>query len=154
MEAIKLLNSAKVGGKMHKSKKVLLVGKGKDIDAKEAEYLIKHGAAEETVKPSGQPVQNNLKDELSVEEMADLEDLNQLKVDDLKKVCGHFGLEGYKSLNKDDLIALIEEYRGAIDIDEMDEDALRKLAEEEGITLPDDADIETIRKIIATSLGE
>jgi len=153
MEAIKLLNSAKVDGKLRKAKEVLTVGKGKDIDVKDAEFLIKHDAAEETVKPSTSQASPK-GDELSVEEMAELEDLSQLKVDDLKKVCGYFGLEGYKSLNKDDLIALIEEHRGAIDIDKMDEDALRELAEEEGITLPDDADIETIRKIIATSLGE
>ncbi len=153
MEAIKLLNSAKVGGKLRKAKEVLTVGKGKDIDVKDAEFLIEHGAAEETVKPSTSQTASK-SDELSVEEMADLEDLSQLKVDDLKKVCEHLEIEDYKSLNKKELIALIEEHRGAVDIDEMDEDALRDLAEEEGITLPDDADIETIRKIIATSLGE
>lgn len=153
MEAIKLLNSAKVGGKLRKAKEVLTVGKNKDISIEDAEFLIKHGAAEETVKPSASQSSPKV-DELSVQEMADLEDLNQLKVDDLKKVCEHLGLEEYKSMNKKELIALIEEHRGAIDIDEMDEDALRDLAEEEGITLPDNADIETIRKIIATSLGE
>lgn len=153
MDAIKLLNSAKVGGKLRKAKEVLTVGKGKDIDAKDAEFLIEHGAAEETFKPSNaQPSPKS--DELSVEEMADLEDLSQLKVDDLKKVCEHFGLEEYKSLNKKELIALIEEHRGDVNIDDMDEEALRELAEEEDITLPDGADIETIRKIIAMSLGE
>ncbi|MFZ5375100.1 MAG: Rho termination factor N-terminal domain-containing protein [Campylobacterota bacterium] len=153
MEAIKLMNSAKVGGKLHKAKAVLVVGNGKDIDVKDAEYLVAHGAAEETFKPSStQPSPKG--DELSVEEMAVLDDLSQLKVDDLKKVCEYLGLEKYSSMNKKELIALIEDHRGIVDIDEMDEDALRELAEEEGITLPDDSDIDTIRKIIATSIGE
>jgi hypothetical protein len=153
MEAIKLLNSAKVGGKLRKAKDVLTVGKGKDIDVKDAEFLIKHGAAEETVKPSAS--QSSPKgDELSVEEMADLEDLNQLKVDDLKNVCKYLEIEDYSSLNKAGLIKLIDEHRNGINIDEMNEDALRALAEKEGIDIPDEMDIESIRDLIAAELGE
>lgn len=151
MKAVKLLNSAKVGGKLRKSKSVLLVGKGKDIDLKEAEYLVTHGAAEETVEPSAQTVP---KDGLSVEEMAVLEDLSPLKVDDLKSVCKFFELEDYSSLNKAGLIKLIDEHRNGINIDEMDEDALRALAEKEGILIPDEMDIESIRDLIAAELGE
>lgn len=151
MKAVKLLNSAKIGGKLRKSKEVLLIGKGKDIDLKEAEYLVEHGAAEETVEPSAQTVP---KDGLSVEEMAALEDLSQLKVDDLKNVCKFLELEEYSSLNKAGLIKLIDEHRNSINIDEMDEDALRALAEKEGIDIPDEMDIESIRDLIAAELGE
>lgn len=151
MKAIKLLNSAKVGGKLHKSKAVLIVGKGKDIDLKEAEYLVEHGAAEETVEPSEQTVP---KDGISVEEMAALEDLSQLKVDELKSVCKFLELEDYSSLNKAGLIKLIDEHRNGVNIDEMDEDALRALAEKEGIDIPDEMDIESIRDLIAAELGE
>lgn len=151
MKAIKLLNSAKIGGKLRKSKEVLIVGKGKDIDLKEAEYLVEHGAAEETVEPSAQTVS---KDGLSVEEMATLEDLSQLKVDDLKNVCKFLELEEYSSLNKAGLIKLIDEYRNGTNIDEMNEDELRALAEKEGIDIPDDMDIESIRDLIAAELGE
>lgn len=151
MKAVKLLNSAKIGGKLRKSKEVLLIGKGKDIDLKEAEYLVEHGAAEETVEPSAQIVP---KDELSVEEMAALEDLSELTVAELKKVCEHLGLEEYSKLNKAGLIKLIDEHRNGINIDEMSEDELRALAEKEGIAIPDEMDIESIRDLIAAELGE
>jgi len=151
MKAIKLLNSAKIGGKLRKSKEVLLIGKGKDIDLKEAEYLVEHGAAEETVEPSAQTVS---KDGLSVEEMAVLEDLSPLKVDELKSVCKFLELEDYSSLNKTGLIKLIDEHRNGINIDEMNKDELRALAEKEGIDIPDEMDIESIRDLIAAELGE
>lgn len=151
MKAIKLLTSAKIGGKLRKSKEVLLIGKGKDIDLKEAEYLVEHGAAEETVEPSEQTVS---KDMLSVEEMAALEDLSQLKTDELKSVCKFLDLEGYSSLNKSGLIKLIDEHRNGINIDDMNEDELRALAEKEGIDIPDEMDIESIRDLIAAELGE
>lgn len=151
MKAIKLLNSAKIGGKLRKSKEVLLIGKGKDIDLKEAEYLVEHGAAEETVEPSAQTVP---KDGISVEEMATLEDLSVLTVAQLKKVCEHLGLEDYSNLNKPSLIKLIDEHRNGINIDEMDEDALRALAKKEGIDIPDEMDVESIRDLIAAELGE
>lgn len=151
MKAIKLLNSAKVGGKLCKTNKVLVVGKGKDIDLKEAEYLVGHGAAEEAVEPSKQTVP---KDELSIEEMAAHEDLSELTVAELKKVCEHLGAEGYSNLNKEKLIKLIDEHRNGINIDEMGEDELRALAEKEGIEVPDDMDVELIRDLIATELGE
>ena len=151
MKAIKLLNSAKICGKLRKSKEVLLIGKGKDIDLKEAEYLVEHGAAEDTVEPSAQTLP---KDELSVEEMAVLEDLSVLKDTELKKVCKHFGLEKYSSLNKAGLIKLIDEHRNGINIDEMNEDELRALAEKEGIDIPDEMGIESIRDLIAAELGE
>lgn len=151
MKAVKLLNSAKIGGKLRKSKEVLLIGKGKDIDLKEAEYLVEHGAAEETVEPSAQTVS---KDGLSVEEMAVLDDLSPLKVDELKSVCKFLELEDYSSLNKAGLIKLIDEHRNGINIDEMNEDELRAFAEKEGIDIPDEMDIESIRDLIASELGE
>lgn len=151
MKAVKLLNSAKIGGKLRKSKEVLLIGKGEDIDLKEAEYLVEHGAAEETVEPSVQTVS---KDALSVEEMAVLDDLSPLKVDELKSVCKFLELEDYSSLNKAGLIKLIDEHRNGINIDEMNEDELRAFAEKEGIDIPDEMDIESIRDLIASELGE
>lgn len=151
MKAIKLLNSAKIGGKLRKSKEVLIVGKGKDVDLKEAEYLVEHGAAEEAVEPSAVPAQ---KDVLAVEEMATMEDLSKLKTEDLKNVCKFLELEGYSSLNKEGLIKFIDEHRNGINIDDMDEDALRALAEKEGIEVPDDMDVELIRDLIAEELGE
>lgn len=151
MKAIKLLNSAKIGGKLRKSKEVLIVGKGKDIDLKEAEYLVEHGAAEEAVEPSAVPTQ---KEALTVEEMATMEDLSQFKVDDLKNVCKFLELEEYSNLNKAGLIKLIDEHRNGVNIDEMDEEALRTLAEKEGIDVPDGMDVESIRDLIAAELGE
>lgn len=151
MKAIRLLNSAKVGGKLRKSKEVLIVGKGKDIDLKEAEYLVVHGAAEETVEPS---TTANVKDILSVEEMVIMEDLGQLKVEDLKNVCKFLELEEYSNLNKAGLIKLIDQHRNGINVDEMNEDELRNLAEKEGIDIPNDMDIELIRDLIAAELGE
>ena len=86
--------------------------------------------------------------------MATMEDLSQLKVDELKNVCKFLELEGYSNLNKEGLINLIDEHRNGFNIDEMDEEALRALAEKEGIEVPDDMDLELIRDLIAAELGE
>lgn len=136
MKAIKLITAAKVNGTKHEPKKTLAVGE--DIALEDAQYLIEHGAAEETF--------------LSTKDVKEVtKPLSENTVQELKKMCAECGLENYKHLKKDELIALLEKDtsdQDIIDVDKLDEDELIALAEEEGIELPDGADIETMRKII------
>lgn len=142
MKAIKLITAAKVNGTKHEPKKTLAVGE--DIALEDAQYLVEHGAAEETF--------------LSTEDVKEVtKPLSENTVAELKKMCAERGLENYKNLKKEELIALLEEEtssQNSIDVDELNEDELMALAEEEGIKLPDDADIDTMRKIIFDSMNK
>ena len=142
MKAIKLITAAKVNGNKHEPKKTLVVGE--DIALEDAQYLIEHGAAEETF--------------LSTEEVKEvIKPLSENTVPELKKMCAELGIEDYKNLKKDELIALLEKGtlgQDIIDVDELNKDELIALAEEEGITLPDDAEIETMRKIIFDAMSK
>jgi len=142
MKAIKLITSAKVNGKKHEPKKTLEIGE--DIALEDAQYLVTHGAAEETFLSS-----ENVKEVTKP--------LSESSVVELKQMCADRGLENYKSLKKDELIALLEKPMGdqdIIDVDELNKDELVALAEEEGIELPDDADIDAIRKIIFDAMSK
>lgn len=153
MKAIKTSNAVNHSGKHFNAGEILLVGKGKDINDKDAEYLIEIGAAEETVEPT----EDKQKDELAIDEMATLADLSQLTIKDLKSVCAYFRLEDYSNLNKAALITLIEDHRdggGDIDLDTLNEDELRTLAAKEGIDISGVVDIEAIRDLIDAELGE
>lgn len=153
MKAIKTNNAVTHSGKHFNAGTILLVGKGKDINDKDAEYLIEIGAAIETVEPTEDKSQN----EMAIEEMVMLEDLSQLTNKELKSICAHLGLEKYSNLNQAALVSLIEEHRnsgGDIDLDTLTEEELRALAQKEGIELRDDMDIETIRDLLDAELGE
>jgi hypothetical protein len=142
MKAIKLITAAKVNGSKHEPKKTLVVGE--DIALEDARYLVTHGAAEETF--------------LSSEDVKEVtKPLSENNVKELKQMCADLGFENYEKLKKDELIALIEkgaEGESIIDVDELNKDELLALAEEEGITLPDDAEIETMRKIIFDAMNK
>lgn len=93
-----------------------------------------------------------------INEALDSDDFNVLKVDELKEVCKH--LELGTSGNKADLIASIVQKLGKGDLNstlpdmsEMDIGDLRVLADQEGVTLPDDADEASIREIMADALS-
>lgn len=150
MKAIKTNFAVKCGGKHFKAQQTLLVGKSKDITLKDAKYLVDVDAATEVVAPS--------KDEevMSIDEMLQVEDLKTLSVSQLKSICKHLKLTPYSGKKETELIEMIKKYRNSelIDLDAMDEDALRKLAQEEAIDIPEDADVETIREIIEEALGE
>jgi len=150
MKAIKTNFSIKCGGKHFKAEETLLVGKGKDITLKDARYLIDSDAATEVVAPSKD--ENNM----SIEDMLEVEDLKTLSVSQLKGICKHLKLTPYSGKKEAELIEMIEEYRNneIIDIDAMNEDELRKLAQEEDIGIPEDAELETIREIIEEALSE
>lgn len=150
MKAIKTEIAIKCGGKHFQAEEILLVGKGKDISLKDAKYLVGADAAIEVVAPSKN------EDTKSIEEMLEVEDLSTLNVSQLKAICKHLGLTPYSGKKESELIEMIESHRNSdvFDIDIMDEDELRTLAEEEGISIPENADIEMIRQIIDEALGE
>ncbi|MEN4053785.1 hypothetical protein [Sulfurimonas sp. NWX79] len=150
MKAIKTEIAIKCGGKHFKAEETLLVGKGKDISLKDAKYLVGADAAIEVVAPAKN------EDTISIEEMLEVEDLFTLNVSQLKAICKHLGLTPYSGKKESELIEMIESHRNSdvFDIDVMDEDELRTLAEEEGISIPENADIEMIRQIIDEALGE
>lgn len=142
MKAIKLITSAKVNGTKHEPKETLAIGK--DIALEDAQYLVTHGAAEETflvsedVKEATKPLSENT-------------------VKELKQMCADLGFENYEKLKKDELIALVEKGsydQDIIDVNELNKDELMTLAEEENISLPDGADIETMRKIIFDAMNK
>lgn len=139
MIAIKLLTSVKVSGKKHMSGEVLAIGE--DIKAEDALYLIQNNAAEKTFN------------EEIKQDIVSQKDLKDLKVDELKKICKERGLKGFDNLKKQELIDLLENHVQDINLDDLDENALRELAKEEGIDIPGDADIEKIRDIISHELG-
>lgn len=145
------VTSVKVDGKLH------LPGSkfeaGKDIGVKEANRFFENDAVKHHFEND---MPGSDETEMSVEEMANLEDLSVLKVPELKKVCEFLEIEGFASLNKSDLIAKIEDARSSeedeLGLNELDEEALRMLAKEELIDLPEDADIDSIRSLIASHL--
>jgi len=125
---------------------------GKDIELSLARTLHARGVVERYFEED-----KALEDERSVEEMAEVEDLISLNIKQLKAVCKHLGISGYSKLKESELIALIEEARNAdseINLDDLDEEALRILAEEEGIDLLEDIDAEKIREILEAELSE
>ena len=142
MKAIKLITSAKVNGTKHEPKKTLAIGV--DIALEDAQYLVDHGAAEETFLASE-----------DVKEVT--KPLSEMNVKELKQMCADCGLENYEKLKKDELIALLEkenEGENIIDVNELNKDELMTLAEEEKISLPNGADIETMRQIIFTAMNK
>jgi len=149
MKAIKTEIAIKCGGKHFKAEDTLLVGKGKDISTKDAEYLVENGAACEVVVPKDE-------NKPSIEELLEVEDLSTLSVAQLKSICKHLGLTPYSNKKESELIEMIEAYRNddAVDLDALNEDELRELAEEEGIVIPEDADAEQIRQIIEEEFAE
>lgn len=148
MKAIKTNFAIKCGGKHFKAEETLLVGKGKDISLKDAKYLVEADAALEVVAPSKD------EDSMNIDEMLAVDNLSTLSVSQLKSVCKHLGLTPYSGKKESELIEMIEAYRNddTVDIDAMDEDELRILAEEEGISMPEDADAEKMREILEEEL--
>lgn len=122
------------------------------LTAKEMAKLVENGSIVQIVVDAS-PVDD---DKISVDEMAVLDELKVLTVPELKKLCEFLGLEGYASLNKPDLIKLIEAARNPeetdVDLDELGLDALKALATEEEIEFDDDADEEALRDIIAEAM--
>ena len=149
MKAIKTEIAIKCGGKHFKAEETLLVGKGKDISTKDANYLVEYGAAFEIVAPKDE-------NKPSIDELLEVDDLSTLSVVQLKSICKHLGLTPYTNKKESELIEMVEAYRNdeAIDLDAMDENELRELAEEEGIVIPEDSDAEKIRQIIEEELAE
>lgn len=148
MKAIKTHHAVKCSGKHFLAGMVLIVGKGKDLNLKDAKYLVDAGAAEEAIEPS--------KDEnkMTIEQMADLEDLKVLNVKDLKAVCKYLGVVGYSDKKEDALIEMIDSFRSDVNLDDMSEEELRTLAAEEGVIIPEGSDIEAIRTLLETELSE
>jgi hypothetical protein len=145
------VTSVKIDGKLHFPGAEFEVGK--NIGVKEAKRFFDHDAVKRHFE---EDISGSDETEMSVEEMANLDDISGLKVQELKKVCEFLEIEGFASLNKPDLIAKIEDARSPdedeLGLKELDEDGLRMLAKEELIDLPDDADIDVIRSIIASHL--
>lgn len=142
---IKALNKIKHDGKYH------LVGEVFEVDKKTAETLKDDNAAEEVGGTT--PASSKIDAQVLYDET---EDFNTLKKDQLKAICTLLGLP--ISGKNTELAAAIEEIRSKdgnvtlVDMSEMDKSELIALAEEEGVKLPDDADEEQIRDILAEAL--
>jgi len=95
---------------------------------------------------------------LDMLDVLEIEDFNTLKVGELKEVC--VLIEVSSSGNKADLVAVIEEKLNRDknvtlpDMSKMDKEALVALAKEEEVALPEDADEDAIRDILAEALVE
>lgn len=139
------ITSIKLAGVLHLPGSILELGK--ELKTKDAERFVEHGAITRHFEED---------DGMSIEDMAQVADLKSLKVQDLKSVCKHLGIQGYSNKKEDELISMIEKVRNPKDInlDELSEEELRELAKEEGVELSKDADIEAIRFILENELGE
>lgn len=149
------VTSVKLDGELHKPGKIFEVGK--NITAKAAKRFFEHDAVKRYFEEDKVANSEQNENDMTIEEMAVLEDLTVLKVPDLKKVCEHLGLEGYSSMNKPDLIKLIEASRNVdedVDLDELDLVALKALATDEEIEFDDDVDEETLRDIIEEAMAD
>ena len=148
-EQVITLTSIKMDGKLHLPGEKFELGK--DMTVKDAKHFFERDAIDHYFED------DDTEDEsASIEEMAQVKDLKSLSVKDLKAVCKHLGLKGYSSKNEADLIEMINASRNPeeIDLDAMDEDELRALAEEEGVELSEGADVEDIRMLLEAELGE
>lgn len=129
-----------------------------EIGKKEGERLLEMGVAKETseaVTEKETPDQSSAKVALDAEALYEnTVDFNTLKVDELKAVCAFLGIPA--TGNKPDLVAAIlkSEDANAINLDEMDEAALRTLAAEEEIDIPAGTEEPGIRDILALALAE
>ncbi len=145
-EKIITVTSVKIDGSLRLPGTVLEVGK--EIGIKEANRFFENDAVKHHFENEGDQG-------MDTAQLAGLEDLSSLKVSELKNVCEYLGLEGFSSMNKPDLIVLIEESRkeeGSA-FDDMDEEELRALAEEEGLDIPEDATTEAIRAIVEAAFN-
>lgn len=138
MEAIKLLTSIKCGGIKRLSKETLMIGE--DISKEDASYLVDQGVATYCVLESETP--------LDVPEP-----LEAMSREELHALCAKKGLRGYARLRKEEVIALLERAQSEVVLDDLDENALRELAKEEEIEIPEGVDVETMRELIAHELG-
>ena len=88
---------------------------------------------------------------------AEEQNVEKMTVKQLKSLCKERGLDASGLTKKDEFIALLngadDDDEGEIDLDELDRDALIALAKEEDIELPDGADDDTIRDLIAEAYG-
>ena len=126
-----------------------------EIDTEGGERLIDKGVAKETSEAVSKKETETKADtagEVSIDDLTP-EIVNKLKQKELLSVAKRMDLE--TDDNKADtlrvaiLVAISDE---VINLDTMDEAAMRELADEEEITLPDDADAEAIRDILAEAL--
>jgi len=139
---VKALNRIKQCGDYH------LAGEVFDVDKKTFEFLKSEGAVEE-VGASTDVTTAPAIDAKALYEST--EDFNSLKVPELKAICTL--LELSTSGNKDALIEAIESFGDdVINLDEMDLQALQTLAEEENLTVPEDATEESLREMLAEHL--
>lgn len=129
-----------------------------ELKTKEAERLLNKGIVSET----SQPVTSRDKaeksagtDEVAIGDLT-VEYVKGLTQKDLVVLKKRLELETADNKAVTLIPAIIEAIGGEDDVnlDTMDEAALRVLAEEEEVDLPEDADIEQIRNILETALGE
>lgn len=147
-EIVIAVTSVIVDGKLKGPGSVFEIGK--DMGLKDANRFAEKGSIKHHIPEEDE-------DAMTIEEMAETENLKDLSIKELKAVCKHLELSGYSKKNEAELIAMIENHRkesDLLDLDEMNEDELRALAEEENIDISGAEDIEAIRSIIEEELGE